>query len=39
MAGPDLAARDVIDAPGSFCCRDVVAALRADAVANRLEGP
>ena len=39
MASPDLAAQDVTDALDSFYCHDVVAALWADAVANRLEGP
>ena len=39
MASPDLAAEDVIDALDSFYCHNVVAALWADAVANRLEGP
>lgn len=39
MASPDLAAQDVIDALDSFYCHNVVAALWADAVANRLEGP
>lgn len=39
MASPDLAAQDVIDALDSFYCYNVVAALWADAVANRLEGP
>ena len=34
IAGPDLAAQDVIDAFGSFYRHNVVAALRADAVAN-----
>jgi ferritin-like protein len=38
MAGPDLAAQDVIDALDSFYCHNVVAARWADAVANRLEG-
>jgi hypothetical protein len=36
MASPDLAAQDVTDALDSFYCHDVVAALWADAVANRL---
>ena len=39
MVSPDLAAEDVIDALDSFYCHNVVAALWADAVANRLEGP
>jgi len=39
MASPDHAAQDVIDALDSFYCHNVVAALWADAVANRLEGP
>jgi ferritin-like protein len=39
MASPDLAVQDVIDALDSFYCHNVVAALWADAVANRLEGP
>ena len=39
MASPDLAVEDVIDALDSFYCHNVVAALWADAVANRLEGP
>jgi len=38
MTGPDLAAQSVIDALDSFYCHNVVAALWADAVANRLEG-
>ena len=38
MTGPDPAAQDVIDALDSFYCHNVVAALWADAVANRLEG-
>jgi ferritin-like protein len=38
MTGPDLATQDVIDALDSFYCHNVVAALWADAVANRLEG-
>jgi ferritin-like protein len=38
MAGPDLAADDVIGALDSFYCHYVVANLWADAVANRLEG-
>src|SRR5260370_21730092 len=38
MTGPDLAAQDVIDALDSFYCHNVVVALWADAVANRLEG-
>ena len=39
MVSPYLAAEDVIDALDSFYCHNVVAALWADAVANRLEGP
>ena len=39
MVSPDLAAEDVIDALDSFYCHNIVAALWADAVANRLEGP
>jgi ferritin-like protein len=39
MVSPDLAAEDVIDTLDSFYCHNVVAALWADAVANRLEGP
>jgi ferritin-like protein len=38
MASPDLAAHDVIDALDRFYCHNVVVALWADAVANRLEG-
>src|SRR5215469_17722519 len=38
MTGADLAAQDVIDALDSFYCHNVLAALWADAVANRLEG-
>jgi ferritin-like protein len=38
MTDPDLAAQDVIDALDSFYCHNIVAALWADAVANRLEG-
>jgi len=38
MTDPDLADQDVIDALHSFYCHNVVAALWADAVANRLEG-
>jgi ferritin-like protein len=38
MTGPDLDTRDVIDALDSFYCHNHVAALWADAVANRLEG-
>src|SRR5215467_3603334 len=38
MTDPDLADQDVIDALDSFYCHNVVAALWADAVANRLEG-
>jgi ferritin-like protein len=38
MTGPDLSTKDVIDALDSFYCHNVVAALWADAVANRLEG-
>ena len=38
MASPDLAAQDVIDALDRFYCHNVVVALWADAVANRLEG-
>ena len=36
MASPDLAVEDVIDALDSFYCHNVVVALWADAVANRL---
>src|SRR6266849_8129200 len=36
---PDIAVEDVIDALDSFYCHNVVAALWADAGANRLEGP
>jgi ferritin-like protein len=39
MASPDFAVEDVIDALDSFYCHNVVVALWADAVANRLEGP
>jgi ferritin-like protein len=38
MASPDLPAEDVIDALDSFYCHNVVVALWADAVGNRLEG-
>jgi ferritin-like protein len=38
MTGPDLAAQDVIDALDSFYCANIIAALWADAVTNRLEG-
>jgi ferritin-like protein len=38
MTGPDLDAQDVIGALDSFYCHNIVAALWADAVANRLEG-
>ena len=38
MTSPDLAVHDVIDALDSFYCHNVIAALWADAVANRLEG-
>ena len=38
MTGSDLAVHDVIDALDSFYCHNVIAALWADAVANRLEG-
>ncbi len=38
MTGPDPVTQDVIDALDSFYCHNVVAALWADAVANRLEG-
>ena len=38
MASPDLTVEDVIDALDSFYCHNVVAALWADTVANRLEG-
>ena len=38
MTDPDPADQDVIDALDSFYCHNVVAALWADAVANRLEG-
>ena len=38
MTSPDLPADDVIDALDSFYCHNVVVALWADAVANRLEG-
>jgi len=38
MASPDLAVEDVIDALDSFYCHNIVVALWADAVANRLEG-
>jgi ferritin-like protein len=38
MPSPDLAAQDVIDALDSFYCHNVIVALWADAVANRLEG-
>jgi ferritin-like protein len=39
MASPDPAAQQVIDALDGFYCHNVVVALWADAVANRLEGP
>jgi hypothetical protein len=38
MTGPDLGTGDVIEALDSFYCYNIVAALWADAVANRLEG-
>ena len=38
MPSPDPADHDVIDALDSFYCHYVIAALWADAVANRLEG-
>ena len=38
MTSPDPAVHDVIDALDSFYCHNVIAALWADAVANRLEG-
>ena len=38
MPSPDPADHDVIDALDSFYCHNVIAALWADAVANRLEG-
>jgi ferritin-like protein len=38
MASPDLPVADVIDALDSYYCHNVVVALWADAVANRLEG-
>ena len=38
MTGPEPAVEDVIDALDSFYCHNVIAALWADAVANRLEG-
>ena len=38
MPSPDPAVHDVIDALDSFYCHNVIAALWADAVANRLEG-
>ena len=38
MISPDPAVQDVIEALDSFYCHNVVAALWADAVANRLEG-
>ena len=38
MTSPDLPADDVIDALDSFYCHNVIVALWADAVANRLEG-
>ena len=38
MTGPDPVTQDVIDALDSFYCHNIVAALWADAVANRLEG-
>ena len=38
MTSSDLAVHDVIDALDGFYCHNVIAALWADAVANRLEG-
>jgi len=38
VTDPDPAAQEVIDALDSFYCHNVVAALWADAVTNRLEG-
>jgi ferritin-like protein len=38
MTNPDLATEEVIDALDSFYCHNVIVALWADAVANRLEG-
>jgi hypothetical protein len=38
MAGPDLAARDVIDTFGSLYCHNLVAARWADPVAHHWEG-
>ena len=38
MTSPDLPADDVIDALDSFYCHNVIVALWADAVANRLAG-
>ena len=38
MTSPDLATEEVIDALDSFYCHNVIVALWADAVANRLEG-
>ena len=38
MPSPDPADHDVTDALDSFYCHNVIAALWADAVANRLEG-
>lgn len=38
MTGPDLDTQDVIGSLDSFYCHNVVVALWADAVANRLEG-
>ena len=38
MTSPDLAVQDVIETLDSFYCHNVIAALRAGAVANRLEG-
>src|SRR5215471_14630760 len=38
MSNPGLAAEDAIDALDSFYCHNVIVALWADAVANRLEG-
>ena len=38
MASPELTVEDVIHALDSFYCHNAVAALWADAVANRLEG-
>lgn len=38
MPSPDPADHHVMDALDSFYCHNVIAALWADAVANRLEG-